>query len=58
MQFCLDCHRDPTPNLRPADKITDMTWKPAGNPRDLGAKIAAHVGIRSGELTHCYVCHR
>ncbi len=58
MQFCLDCHRDPTPNLRPADRITDMTWKPAGNPRDLGGKIAAHVGIRFGELTHCYVCHR
>lgn len=58
MQFCLDCHRNPTPNLRPAGRITDMAWKPAGNPRDVGAKIAAHVGIRSGELTHCYVCHR
>jgi hypothetical protein len=58
MQFCLDCHRDPAPNLRPANRITDMTWKPTGSPRDAGAKIAAHVGIRSGELIHCYVCHR
>ena len=22
MSFCLDCHRDPAPNLRPADQIT------------------------------------
>lgn len=58
MEFCLDCHRDPTPHLRPPDKITDMEWKPAGSPRALGEKIAAHAGIRFGGLTHCYVCHR
>lgn len=58
MEFCLDCHRDPTPHLRPPDKVTDMEWKPAGSPRALGEKIAAHAGIRFGELTHCYVCHR
>lgn len=58
MQFCLDCHRDPAPNLRPADHITDMTWKPPADARTKGEAIAAHVGIRFGELTHCYVCHR
>jgi hypothetical protein len=58
MKFCLDCHRDPVPNLRPADKITDMTWNPPGNARAFGKKIAAHEGLRLGELTHCYVCHR
>ena len=31
MGFCLDCHRDPAPNLRPADRITDMGWKPSGD---------------------------
>ena len=58
MEFCLDCHRDPSPNLRPKDHITDMTWKPAGDARKEGEVIAAHEGIRFGELTHCYVCHR
>lgn len=58
MQFCIDCHRDPVPHLRPADHITDMTWTPAGGARAEGKAIAAHVGIRLGELTHCYVCHR
>jgi hypothetical protein len=35
-----------------------MTWTPAGDARAGGKAIAAHVGIRFGELTHCYVCHR
>jgi hypothetical protein len=58
MDFCLDCHRDPAPNLRPEDHITDMTWTPPADARAKGEAIAAHEGIRVGELTHCYVCHR
>jgi class III cytochrome C family protein len=58
MQFCLDCHRDPAPNLRPHDHITDMTWQPPADARTKGTAIAEHEGIRFGELTHCYVCHR
>ena len=58
MQFCLDCHRDPAPNLRPADAITTMGWKPHGDARAASHAIAAHENIRTGELTHCYVCHR
>jgi hypothetical protein len=26
MGWCLECHRDPTPNLRPRTEITNMTW--------------------------------
>lgn len=26
MGWCLDCHDNPTLNLRPADKVTDMLW--------------------------------
>jgi Cytochrome c7 and related cytochrome c len=58
MDFCLDCHRDPPPNLRPKDHITDMAWKPPADARTKGESIAAHEGIRFGELTYCYVCHR
>ncbi len=28
MGWCLECHRDPTPNLRPKDQITNADWKP------------------------------
>jgi hypothetical protein len=58
MDFCLDCHRDPVPQLRPQDRITDMSWMPPKDARAAGAAIAAHENIRLGELTHCYVCHR
>jgi Cytochrome c7 and related cytochrome c len=57
MQFCLDCHRDPAPQLRPADRITDMTWH-SEDARALGAQLIKQNGIRVGEITYCYVCHR
>ena len=28
MGWCMDCHRNPTPNLRPKDQVTNMEWKP------------------------------
>lgn len=27
MGWCLDCHRNPTPNLRPRDQVTSMEWQ-------------------------------
>jgi hypothetical protein len=57
MQFCLDCHRDPAPQLRPRDRISDMTWAPT-DARAEGERLIAQNGIRLGEITHCYVCHR
>lgn len=27
MGFCLDCHRNPEPNLRPPELVTNLTWK-------------------------------
>lgn len=54
MHWCLDCHRDPGPNLRPRDQITSMTWR-ADRP-ELAAELARHYGTR--RLTHCSTCHR
>ena len=28
MGWCLQCHRDPKPNLRPKDQVTNMEWTP------------------------------
>ncbi|PWT82392.1 MAG: cytochrome C [Blastocatellia bacterium] len=58
MEFCLDCHRDPAPNLRPRAHVTDMEWKPPQDQRALGNQLVSEYGIRLGEITHCYVCHR
>jgi hypothetical protein len=56
MGWCLDCHRDPTPNLRPRDRITAMDWTPTGDRRALGRALAAEYGTR--RLTSCTTCHR
>jgi hypothetical protein len=54
MSWCLDCHRDPAPNLRPRDRITSMTWAPDGP--DQLRRLAEQYRPRS--LTHCSTCHR
>lgn len=54
MSWCLDCHRNPEPNLRPRDQITSMTWT-AGSPAELAALAALY---QPRHLTHCSACHR
>ncbi len=55
MQFCLECHRDPAPHLRPQDRITDMDWSAK---QASGHQLVTDNRIRVGEITYCYVCHR
>ncbi|HEX4418053.1 MAG TPA: cytochrome c3 family protein [Kofleriaceae bacterium] len=54
MRWCLDCHRDPEPRLRPRDQITNSTWQP-DSPGQTTA-LARQYGTR--RLTHCSTCHR
>ncbi len=59
MSWCLECHRNPAPNLRPRDQITSMTWQPPADPaeaRALGAKLMKSYEINS--RVSCTTCHR
>ncbi|MBO1325531.1 cytochrome C [Acetobacter sp. TBRC 12305] len=57
MQFCLDCHRDPGPNLRPVENIFDMDWHRGPDTPSIAALVAQyHLGRRN--LTECSICHR
>ncbi len=56
MQWCLDCHRDPGPNLRRPDEIFSTAWEPATSDDD--AELAELYQIHAGRMTGCYVCHR
>jgi hypothetical protein len=59
MGWCLDCHRNPAPNLRPRDAVFDMAWQPPKDRPNLGAELAKLYGVRSvNELTSCSACHR
>jgi len=58
MGWCLDCHRDPAPRLRPPEFVTSMSWQTDQDRRALGEKLMAAHGIAGKDLTHCYTCHR
>ena len=54
MSWCLECHRDPAPRLRPADKVFDLGWSaPDG---EFGRKLIEKAGIKPPE--DCSGCHR
>lgn len=51
MGWCLECHRDPTPNLRPKDQITNMNWQPEMAPPGWQPP-------KVNPPTNCSGCHR
>jgi NAD-dependent SIR2 family protein deacetylase len=59
MQWCLDCHRDPAPNLRPREAVFDQSWAPPKDQAARGAALAAayHVA-QPARLSECSLCHR
>ena len=57
MGFCLDCHRNPAPNLRPESAIYDTDWhRTPDTPSP--ETLAAHYGLANRSLTECSICHR
>ncbi len=57
MQFCLNCHRDPGPQLRPEDALYDTAWR--RNPSTpAAATLLAHYHVPDRNLTDCSICHR
>lgn len=57
MEFCLSCHRDPGPNLRPKAAIYDTEWhRKADTPSPAALMAQYHVPDRN--LTDCSLCHR
>jgi hypothetical protein len=57
MGFCLDCHRDPAPRLRPPEAIYNTDWhRSADTPSPAVLAQLYHVGGRN--LTDCSICHR
>jgi hypothetical protein len=57
MGWCLDCHRDPAPNLRPREAVFDPNWK-RGPDTPSGQQLMAEYNIHPETLTDCSVCHR
>jgi cytochrome c peroxidase len=59
MEWCLACHRNPAPALRPKQFVTSMEWQPPAEQPNLGQKLLKEYNIKSPELlTSCSTCHR
>jgi len=55
MGWCLDCHRNPWPNLRPVDQITNMEWQP--RPVEV-AMQDPNINHNVNPPQNCSGCHR
>jgi hypothetical protein len=57
MGWCLECHRNPEPNLRPQQFITKLDWKPTDEDQlTLGKRLRHENNINPS--TDCSTCHR
>ena len=58
MGWCLECHRNPEPHLRPLDQVTNMHWdlETNGKAYDAAKDPARKRDINPPE--HCSGCHR
>ncbi|MFQ6604636.1 MAG: cytochrome c3 family protein [Fidelibacterota bacterium] len=56
MKWCLDCHRNPAPHLRPDSDVTNMNWVPGLNQLELATAMISEHNINPP--TDCSGCHR
>ena len=57
MSWCLSCHRDPAPHLRPKEEVFNAHWRrtPA---TPSGSALMAEYNIHTDDLSDCGICHR
>jgi len=56
MEWCIDCHKNPAPNLRPRSEITTMGYRPAVDQSILGAQLMTEYNVNPP--ISCSTCHR
>lgn len=60
MEWCLACHRDPVPNIRPESEIFNTSWNKDDITPEQEKEVAAKVAKLRGKdfMTSCSTCHR
>lgn len=57
MGWCLECHRNPGPTIRPLNEVTNMAWTPKPDAATEGL-VKNEAGRALNPPTHCSGCHR
>lgn len=52
MDWCLECHRNPAPHIRPREQVFTMGYLPAAKQPDV------HPQFETQRITDCWTCHR
>ncbi len=59
MEWCLECHRNPSGKLRPREEVFNMNYRQPDDQLALGRKLVKEYEIKDPvQLTSCSVCHR
>lgn len=58
MSWCLSCHREPGPQLRPSTAVFDPAWPPAIASVAEAHRLGEAYQIHPKGLDNCSVCHR
>jgi Cytochrome c7 and related cytochrome c/Class III cytochrome C family len=58
MSWCLDCHRNPAPHLRPPGQVFNLDWQPGSDHAAWAHRRMAELDIEPRNLDSCYICHR
>jgi Cytochrome c7 and related cytochrome c/Class III cytochrome C family len=56
MEWCLACHRNPEPNVRPREQVFNMAWEPPADQAGLGRQLVKAYDVHP--RTDCSTCHR
>jgi len=56
MSWCMDCHRDPAPYIRPHDQVFNMNWRAPVDFNQIRQHLIDEYHVES--KTSCSTCHR
>ena len=56
MSWCLDCHRNPEPNIWPKEHVTNLSWESDEDPLEMGKRLVEEYHL--SPKIECSVCHR